>query len=276
MPGVRVFAPAKINLCLHVTGQRADGHHLLDSLVAFAGIGDEVEVAASDRLSLTIDGPMGEALSVEGNLVLRAARFLDPAGTAAIRLTKRLPIASGIGGGSSDAAAALRSLSALWQRPLPEPETTAALGADVPACMIGQALRLRGIGDQLTTLPRLPDLDVLLVNPGVPVPTPAVFAALTGRANPPLTDRLPHWHDATTFCRWLADQRNDLLPSAVTIAPVIAEVLEVIGQTGCLFAGMSGSGATCFGLYPSDGHSAKAACQQAQRPGWWVAHGPLS
>ena len=276
MRQVRAFAPAKINLCLHVTGQRADGYHLLDSLVAFAGIGDEISVEPAETLRLTIDGPMAQGLAAEGNLVLKAARFLNSAGTAAIRLTKNLPLASGIGGGSSDAAATLRALSALWGLALPEPEATAALGADVPACMIGQALRLRGIGEGLTRLPPLPEMDVLLVNPGVAVPTPAVFGALTRRDNPPLPETLPHWPDPQTFCLWLQDQRNDLLAPAITIAPVIARVLDTIRQTRCLFAGMSGSGATCFGLYPRDGHSADDAHQRVGRPGWWAATGPLS
>jgi 4-diphosphocytidyl-2-C-methyl-D-erythritol kinase len=272
---IEVFAPAKINLALHVTGRRVDGYHLLDSIVAFASIGDRITVAEAPDLSLTIDGPMAAGLSTEDNLVLRAARLLDPSGTAAIRLTKRLPVASGIGGGSADAAAALRALARLWNVPLPGPEATAELGADVPACLMGRALRLRGIGERLTPI-SLPAMSVLLVNPGIALATPAVFAALTNRNNPPLPEDLPDWPDATGFCRWLAEQRNDLLPPATSLAPRIAEVLDQMRDTDCLFVGMSGSGATCFALYPPDGHSAKAARSQLERPGWWLAHGAIS
>lgn len=272
------FAAAKVNLCLHVTGQRADGYHLLDSIVAFADIGDDIVVRPSGQLSLTIDGVQAEGLSAgEDNLVLRAARFLDPERTADIRLTKRLPQASGIGGGSADAAATLLALAKLWDVPLPGLEQTAKLGADVPACLLGEPLRLRGIGDQISALPDLPEMDVLLVNPGVSVSTPAVFAALARRENPSLPDTLPSWSNARAFCDWLSGQRNDLLTPAIGIAPVIAEVLEIIGQTDCLYAGMSGSGATCFGLYPPDRHSAKAAraALYVDKPEWWAAYGCL-
>lgn len=270
-------ACAKINLTLHITGQRADGYHLLDSLVVFASIADQVEVAAADKLSLIIDGPYGAGLAADdGNLVMRAARLLHPNRGAAVRLTKELPVASGIGGGSADAAASLRALARLWEMPLPNPAGVATLGADVPACLHGRPLRLRGIGEQISDLPPLPALDIVLVNPGVAVPTPAVFKALTQKQNPAMADVLPNWPDAAAFCTWLARQRNDLLPPAMTLAPGIATVLAALRQSECLFAGMSGSGATCFALFVpgADAETARAAIAKAQ-PEWWAAAGQL-
>lgn len=268
-------APAKINLTLHVTGQWADGYHLLDSLVVFADVGDRISVEAADGLHLSIDGPFAAGLAADdSNLVLRAARLLDPAGQAAIRLTKNLPVASGIGGGSADAAAALRALSRLWGVPVP---SGATLGADVPACLHGRSLRLRGIGDQITDLPPLPALDIVLANPGVAVPTPLIFKALTQKTNPAMPQDLPQWQDAAAFCDWLTGQRNDLLAPAAGIAPEINAVLAALRATGCLFAGMSGSGATCFALFAQDGHGAKSARDglAAAYPAWWVAAGQV-
>lgn len=270
---------AKVNLTLHVTGRRDDGYHLLDSLVAFADFGDVVTATSAVRLTLLIDGPQAAGLSAGAdNLVLRAANLLDPDGRAALRLTKRLPVASGIGGGSADAAATLRALARLWGRPVPDAQATLALGADVPACLAGRPVRMGGIGELLTPVPALPAVDLLLVNPGVAVSTPAVFRALARRDNPPMPARLPAWPDAGAFCAWLACQRNDLQDPAIALVPAIAEVLALIRDTGCLFAGMSGSGATCFGLFPPDGRSARAARDRcrAARPGWWAESGSLS
>lgn len=275
---VNEFACAKVNLTLHVTGQRADGYHLLDSLVVFADVGDEISVAADARLSLVIDGPQAAGLAADSNnLVLRAARLLAPERAAAIRLTKNLPIASGIGGGSADAAAALRALARLWDMPLPALAEVAELGADVPACLHSQPVRLRGVGERLSPLPALPDLDIVLVNPGVAVPTPQIFARLQSKSNAPMADILPDWPDAPSFCGWLAAQRNDLLAPAAQIAPQINDVLGHLRQSNCLFAGMSGSGATCFGLYLPDGQSARAglAALRAAQPGWWAAQGKV-
>ncbi len=269
---------AKINLSLHVTGQREDGYHLLDSLVVFSDIGDHITAEAAETLRLEIDGPFAAGLAADDdNLVLRAARLLDPSRKAMIRLTKNLPVASGIGGGSADAAAALRALSRLWNVALPPLTDLARLGADVPACLYSKPLRLQGIGDVITPLPPLPALDILLVNPGVHVPTPAIFKALAQKTNPAMPDDFPAWPKAGDFCDWLAAQRNDLLPPATQLAPQISETLALIRETSCLFAGMSGSGATCFGLYRPDGHSAKAACARvlAKRPDWWAASGQL-
>jgi 4-diphosphocytidyl-2-C-methyl-D-erythritol kinase len=268
-------ANAKINLTLHVTGQRSDGYHLLDSLVVFAGIYDEIRIEPAERLSLDIDGPYAAALVGPDNLVLRAARLLAPDSGAAIRLTKNLPIASGIGGGSADAAATLRALARLWGMGLPDMAAVARLGADVPVCLANRPVRMRGIGEVISPLPLLPALDIVLVNAGVAVPTPQVFKALAQKTNPPMADTLPNWPDAATFCTWLAAQRNDLQNPAASFAPEITETLGLLQATGCLFAGMSGSGATCFGLYPPE-HAKPAAASIAQlRPDWWAAAGQL-
>lgn len=277
------FAPAKVNLCLHVTGQRGDGYHLLDSLVVFAGVGDTLHAAPAPGLTLTCDGPFGALVPPgQDNLVLRAARHLGTAG-AALHLTKALPPASGIGGGSADAAATLRALLRLAgrDRATTDPASLAPLGADVPACFLGRPLRLRGIGDLLDPLPpgAIPPAWLVLANPRIEVPTPAVFAALTTRQNPPLPEILPnHWPDAQALAGWLAQQtRNDLEPPAQTLAPPIATVLAALRATpGCLLARMSGSGATCFGLFAAEPEARSAATRLVTaEPGWWVAPAPV-
>lgn len=275
---VKAFAPAKINLTLHVTGQRDDGYHLLDSLVAFADIGDRIRATHAPDLSLSVRGAMARGVPCDdSNLMIQAARLFDPDLGAALELEKHLPPSSGIGGGSSDAAATLRALSTLWQIPLPQPNDTLALGADVPVCMRARTCRMSGIGDVLADTPPLPPLEVVLVNPGVSVSTPSVFQKLQSRDNPAMSARLPNWPDAASFCNWLQDQRNDLQAPAIALQPVIARTLAALADSDCLHAGMSGSGATCFALYPATSGRAKAACEALRRaqPNWWAAHGSL-
>lgn len=266
------FAPAKINLTLHVTGRRADGYHLLDSLVVFADVGDRVAVQPDTGLSLVIDGPMAAGVPPgEDNLVLRAARLIGAEG-AAIRLTKHLPMAAGIGGGSSDAAATLRALSRLTGRPLPGREALLTLGADLPVCMEPFPQRMRGIGEVIARVPDLPALAMVLVNPGVHVPTPAVFRALTHRDGAPMPDSLPHFADAVGLAGFLRGQRNDLEDPAIRLAPQIGTALQALSaQADCLIARMSGSGATCFGLFPDqDAAERAAAALRITYPYWWV------
>ncbi len=272
---VAEFAPAKVNLCLHVTGQRADGYHLLDSLVVFAGVGDRVSVTVGQGLTLALDGPEAGGLAADpDNLVLRAARSMGVT-DAALTLWKALPVASGIGGGSADAAATLRLLARWAGQPLPSAAGVVALGADVPVCLAGQPARMQGIGDQLSPVPAFPDLWCVLVNPRVPVPTPQVFAALASRQNPPLPD-LPDGalQTARSFADWLAEAtRNDLVAPALAVAPVLSQVQAALaGTEGCLFARMSGSGATHFGLFASS-QAAEAATRalRARHSGWWIA-----
>lgn len=270
------FAPAKVNLALHVTGRRGDGYHLLDSLVVFAGVGDTVAAVRSDRLTLAIDGPQAARLpATDDNLVLRAARLMQV--TASLTLTKVLPVAAGIGGGSADAAAALRVLAGLAGRSLPAADAVLALGADVPVCLAGRPARMQGVGQVLAPLPPLPPAWLVLANPGVAVPTPAVFAALDRRDNPPMDPVPRRMPDAAALAAHLATQRNDLQAAAVAIAPVIAETLAALAdRPGCLLARMSGSGATCFGLFPREAEAANAAAHLARRcPDWWVAAAPM-
>lgn len=272
---IEEFAPAKVNLALHVTGQRPDGYHLLDSLVVFADVGDRLTVTPDPQLSLTLSGPLSAGLPVDGdNLVLRAARFLGgpaPLG-ARITLEKHLPAAAGLGGGSSDAAAALRALAGLWAIPLPAPEATARLGADVPVCLDPRPRRMQGIGEILTEAPPLPEVWAVLANPGVPVSTPAIFRALSRKDGSPMPAVLPVLRDADALAVFLAGLRNDLEPPAVSLAPPIGTVLAALAaQPGCGLARMSGSGATCFGLFATEPAAKTAAAVIAQaEPAWWV------
>jgi len=279
-------APAKLNLYLHVTGRRADRYHLLDSLVAFADIGDRVSAAPAARLSLDIAGPFAPALAgeaIENNLVWRAARALAArlgrAPEAALTLEKNLPVASGIGGGSSDAAAALKALAALWHATLDEAAlcaVAAALGADVPVCVAGRAAFFGGIGDEIVAAPRLPPVAVVLANPGIALPTASVFRARTGDFSAPARFSAPP-ASAAALAAVLAARRNDLTPAASGLVPVIGEVLGALErQSGALIARMSGSGATCFALFETTAAAeAAAATLKREQPRWWVASGKL-
>jgi 4-diphosphocytidyl-2-C-methyl-D-erythritol kinase len=281
---VRVAAPAKINLYLHVVGRRADGFHELDSLVAFADIGDFVTAAPARELSFAIDGPFAGALAGEAdNLVLRAARslaeHLGVAPGAALRLTKNLPVASGVGGGSSDAAATLRALSRLWRADLPPgvlAGLAAGLGADVPVCLVAAPAWLGGIGEALEPAPPLPETGIVLVNPGVALPTPAVFKARRGAFSAAARfAEAPR--DAAALAALLRRRGNDLAEAAIGIVPEIATVLSALTRSdGALLTRMSGSGATCFALFATSEAAARAAASlAAERPGWWVAGGRL-
>ncbi len=272
------LARAKVNLALHVVGRRADGYHLLDSLVVFADFGDRITVAPGQGLRLTVTGPQGGGLTADAdNLCLRAARAMAGPG-AQITLEKHLPVASGIGGGSADAAATLQALSRLWRVPLPDAAAVLALGADVPVCLAGRPARMEGVGEVLSLLPPLPAAWLVLVNPGVAVSTPAVFRALERRDNARLPATLPRLATAEELAAFLMMQRNDLEAPAMALAPVIGQVRSALSaQSGCLMARMSGSGATCFGLFPDalNAAAAAAALRQAQ-PGWWVEAAELA
>lgn len=262
-------APAKVNLALHVTGQREDGYHLLDSLVVFTELGDTLRASAGAGLSISVTGTEAAGLSGEGdNLVLRAARLMQADGLA-FELEKHLPIASGIGGGSSDAAATLRLVARATGRLIPT--DILALGADVPVCMAARPCRMRGIGEVVTPMPPPPPMAMVLVNPRVAVSTPAVFHALMRKSNPPLPDDLPDLPDFAGFVQWLSVQRNDLQAPACAAVPEIETVLGALEGAGAALARMSGSGATCFGLF-ADLQSAERAAQTLRRAehGWWV------
>ncbi len=260
-------APAKINLYLHVLGRRPDGYHVLDSLVVFAGAADRLFAATAEQLSLKVTGPFAGALAGEGdNLVLRAARALGV--TARLTLEKHLPVASGIGGGSADAAATLRLLGALRGNRTELDALALSLGADVPVCLDAAPRRMGGVGELLEPAPALPPFGLALVNPGVAVATADVFRARLGGFSAPAN--LPEaWPNAAAMAADLAALRNDLEPPAIALCPPIAEVLAALrAARGCLLARMSGSGATCFALFDTPALAATAA-RDCARDAWW-------
>ena len=271
-------APAKINLFLHVGERRADGFHPLQSLAVFTGLGDVLEMEEAADLSLSVQGPFARGLEGEGdNLVLRAARSLledGATGGARLTLTKNLPVASGIGGGSADAAATLRGLSKLWNGGGKNlHDIAAALGSDIPVCLDSVAAFMEGRGERLRPVQCMPLVPMLLVNPGVPVPTGDVFAALKTRSGVEMTLPGGHFQDTADLLRFLDSTRNDLEQPAIGLQPVITDVLKAIAALpGALLARMSGSGATCFGIFADDDCCARAATTLGRAaPDWWVA-----
>jgi 4-diphosphocytidyl-2-C-methyl-D-erythritol kinase len=277
------FAPAKVNLTLHVLGRRSDGYHELESLVVFADVGDHLTFVPDAGLDLVVRGPTADVAGPAGdNLVMKAARLLaerlDGLRLGRFALDKRLPVAAGLGGGSSDAAAALRLLVLENGLALDDPRVIAAAratGADVPVCLDPRARMMRGVGEILSAPLALPKLPAVLVNPGVAVPTAGVFKAL---AAPPLAsaakpdDPIAADADLNDIISAVAARRNDLEAPAISLQPVIADVLSALrASSGCRLARMSGSGATCFGLFNSEADAQAAARSlQTQQPGWWV------
>jgi 4-diphosphocytidyl-2-C-methyl-D-erythritol kinase len=286
---VEAFAPAKVNLYLHVTGRRGDGYHMLDSLIAFADIGDRLTAEPAEVLSLEVSGPEAPSLpsADEDNLVMRAARLLVAqagiATGAALRLQKNLPVAAGIGGGSSDAAAALRALRELWQVSVGDATLcalAARLGADIPACIGGRAVWVGGIGERLEPAAALPRAGILLANPRKELPTGAVFAGRRGPfgdlgpfGKPGRFESMPA--DAVGLAQILMRCRNDLTDAAIGLVPEIGVVLASLGALpGALLARMSGSGATCFALFRDPGAAERAReALAAAEPLWWCASG---
>ncbi len=280
-------APAKINLALHVTGQRPDGFHDLESLVAFAEIGDDLDAFPADEDSLVLAGPFASALSPgQSNLVLKAVSAFRRAWPDAVphglelRLAKNLPVASGIGGGSADAAAALRLMNALSAAPASDgelAELAVSLGADVPVCLFSRPCLVHGIGEVVQPLAEFPQAHIVLVNPLVAVATAEIFRHLHQRQNPPLPplpDQLSH---AAMLGLWMKETRNDLQSAAIAVVPQIGALIEELqGLQGCVAARMSGSGATVFGLFGS-GALAHQAAQDLRKnfPDYWVAAAPL-
>jgi 4-diphosphocytidyl-2-C-methyl-D-erythritol kinase len=276
-------APAKVNLTLRVLGRRADGYHEIESLVAFAGVGDRLSLAPGGALALTVSGPSAtQAGATADNLVLKAARALadrvPTVGAGTFDLDKRLPVAAGLGGGSADAAAALRLLARANDLAADDPLLYAAAratGADVPVCLDPRTRLMRGIGEILSNPFKLPPLQGVLVNPGVALATKAVFA----RWKPPTTPAVPADLTVLTamskrdqLVRFLLNQANDLESAAIALAPVVADVLLALSsQPHCELARMSGSGATCFAVFASAADAIKAAeAVHAEYPNWWV------
>lgn len=277
-------APAKINLTLHIVARRDDGWHELESLVVFTRSGDTLSLEPGPTLDLTVDGPTAPASGrLDDNLVLRAARALERRviglEVGAFHLVKRLPVAAGIGGGSSDAAAALRLLARLNGLPLEDPRVIASAaetGADIPVCLAARARLMSGVGDRLGHLLQLPPLPALVVNPGVPLDTKAVFERMglppgwrtQASAHPEIVDG----RSADAVFPLLRRGRNDMEDAACVLVPVISDVLAVLGAApGCRLARMSGSGASCFGLFTDCKAAARAkASIQAVQPNWWI------
>jgi len=270
-------APAKVNLTLRIIGRRADGYHEIDSLVAFASVGDVLTFTPGRAATLAVSGPTAQAAGKSrDNLVLKAALALaervEGLTLGHFTLSKRLPVAAGLGGGSADAAAALRILAHLNGVALDDPrllEAGLVTGADVPVCLDPRPRRMRGVGEVLSEPFDLPPLPAVLVNPGVPVATKHVFSAFD--ASPLAWDAQPI-SPAISVLDEVFQDRNDLESAAITLAPVIAEVLALLrAQPGCRLARMSGSGATCFGLFVTNGAASTAARKlRAGYPGCWV------
>lgn len=269
------FAPAKINLALHVTGRRSDGYHTLSSLVVFADVGDRLTLVPGVGRKLTVNGPMAEGVPVDGrNLVNRAVNLLRDAQGAVpefgICLEKNLPHGGGIGGGSADAAAVLHLVSDWHGVPLPDTADVLSLGADVPVCLAGPGPQIMaGIGEILCPVHDLPACWLVLANPGIHVPTADVFSAMHGDYGAPLPE-MPKSPCLADFAGWLASQRNDLAEPAEAIAPGIGALRSEMANTdGCLLARMSGSGSTVFGLFGS-ANAAQAAAARLVGPRRWV------
>lgn len=270
MTVVETFVPAKVTLALHVTGQRDDGYHTLDSLAMFADIGDRMTITMPGSYTLSLEGPMSDGVPEDHtNLVIRAAQLMRM--KADFVLEKNIPNAAGLGGGPGDAAATLRILSGFSGKPVPGDGIE--LGADVPLSLQSEPARVTGIGDIVTPIYDLPALHAVLVNPRLPVLTTEVFKRLQHKVNRPMPDRLPHFDTPAEFATWLKGMRNDLQEPAIEKEPVIKQVFDTLERTpGCLLTRMSGSGGTCFGIY-NDQETARSAAGRLREshPAWWVA-----
>jgi 4-diphosphocytidyl-2-C-methyl-D-erythritol kinase len=280
-------APAKINLALHVTGRRADGYHLLEMLVAFAALGDELEASAAPKDTLTIGGPFAAGLgNGESNLVLRALAAFRQRWPATLpdgidlRLAKNLPVAAGLGGGSADAAAALRLFASMSGAEIGFAELlelARPLGADVPMCLYSRPAEVRGIGEIVLPITHFPACHVVLANPLVPVVTAEIFRRLEHRDNPGLPPLGGPLTRPAQLGLWLGETRNDLEPPAIALVPSIGDLIARLGAAnGCMLARMSGSGATVFGLFGSGAQAHQAAHDLRETwPAFWVAAAPL-
>jgi len=251
---------AKVNLNLHLVGKRADGYHYLDSLVAFPDVGDQITVESSDRITFKIVGRLAGELSINDNLVLKAVELIKQNDLgASIILDKDIPISAGLGGGSSNSAVVLKILSKLWNKPLPEINKQILLGADVPVCLSWNLQRMQGVGENLEQIKEPPAVWIALVNLGEKIPTSLVFNSVKFYNNDNLS-MLPDFNTIDVFIEYLLNSRNDLEAAAIELFPQIENLLAAIKQTsGCLISRMSGSGATCFGLYIRKSDATKAS-----------------
>ena len=280
---VREYARAKVNLTLHVRGKRADGYHELESLVVFADVADELTFTPAAEDNLELDGQFAGLVDGE-NLVLKAKRAVASWLGADIhghfRLQKNIPVAAGLGGGSSDAAAAIRALLSVYGKTADAAsyiEASAKIGADVPVCLHNGAAFMCGLGERITPAPGLPALPAILVNPRIKLSTADVFRTLKAPPLPAAADAaapaIPVFETVAEAAAYAAEGRNDLEPPAIALEPAVKSVLDTIrGLDGCLLARLSGSGPTCFGVFPSREAARNAAGAIAEaHPNWWVA-----
>jgi len=272
-----ITAQAKINLYLHVTGKRADGYHLLDSLICFAEFGDEISVSPADDITLEITGEFGDGLSSEDNLIVKAANLLKNKYNikqgANIKLEKNLPVGAGIGGGSADAAAAAKLLVELWDLSCINNELAdllLPLGADIPVCIHSKTSYVSGIGDIIEPLSGFPEIYMVLVNPLKHVSTPEIFQMGFDSYNEPVNHR--SFDNIDQLVEFLAECSNDLESNAVKLVPEISDIIDIIKrQEGCRLSRMSGSGATCFGIFDNKANAKKASNYiRDKHPNWWV------
>ena len=269
---INVTAHAKVNLTLHVLGQRSNGYHELQSLVCLTEFGDQLFLTPAAEFSFTVTGPFCAGIPHDdSNLVVKAAQFMakkySKALTIKVVLEKNLPMASGIGGGSSDAVAMIKALSEYWAVPMPPFDVVMELGADLPVCMTSGFTLMEGAGEKITPLMPATDWGIVLVNPNVGISTPAVFQALKSKENPPMKSVATQCTNVT----WLGDQRNDLEEPAIALVPEVADVIAALRTVdACAVARMSGSGATCFGIFPNETIARAAAVQMRNsHPNWW-------
>ncbi|MCB9988484.1 MAG: 4-(cytidine 5'-diphospho)-2-C-methyl-D-erythritol kinase [Rhodospirillales bacterium] len=292
-PVRRLFAPAKVNLYLHITGKRADGYHLLDSLMGFVDVGDEITITPAPHFDFAVDGPFAGGFSAEElstaphstNLVVRAvyklADALNRTPDFKITLTKNLPLTSGMGGGSSDAATAIWGILEHWDtRPQSVPDLTdllLSLGAELPVCLSCRPALVSGIGETVHPAPPMGEVPVLLINPGKPCSTATIFKNFHGPYHTPVTwpARFEKTNDLISY---LARLENSLTDEAVKLVPEISSVLDILtAQEGCVLARMSGAGATCFGLFGTEAETIAAAARIKKiHPEWWIASGLLN
>jgi 4-diphosphocytidyl-2-C-methyl-D-erythritol kinase len=281
-------ARAKVNLTLHIKGKRSDGYHELESLVVFADVCDELIFSAASEDSLSLEGPFAGLVDGE-NLVLKTKRavasWLGVAISGHFRLTKNIPVAAGLGGGSSDAAAAIRALFRTYDS-VSNAKTfirqSAAIGADVPVCLQNSAAWMCGLGERVTPVSGLTPLPALLVNPRIKLPTASVFKTLNAKPLQPeaagAAPSFPGWNDPVEAAAWLKEGRNDLEAPAIALEPAVESVLDTLRRLdGCLLSRLSGSGPTCFGIFASR-DSAREAAREIERsyPNWWVQATSLS
>ena len=266
---IESLAAAKIDLALHVVGFNEEGYHEVDSLVTFANIGDIIQVRPYNSLKLSIDGPFASSVPQGAeNIIIKAAKFLSSDGKADIRLTKKLPVQAGLGGGSADAAATLRSLSQLWN--LPIPNSPEVLGADIPICLLNETAVVQGIGEKIMPVSIPEKLQIILIKPLTGLSTETVFKTLKEKNNKKMNPYLGT-DSKYIFKKHIKALRNDLLKPSIKLAPIIKDVLSFLNtQNGIYFSQMSGSGTTCFGLFENKIDALKALSNAKRKfPEMW-------